>query len=81
MDNLNLKILKIDGKEELVVLTLADYRTLREALEDAEDVLAMRAARKHDAGKPELTSSQLKTRLKQRKKAPVKKKVTRRRAG
>lgn len=61
--NLNPRILKIDGGDELVVMTMTDYRRLREAVEDAKDVLTMRAARKADRGKPTYTIDEVRARF------------------
>lgn len=61
--DLNPRILKIEGKDELVVMTMADYLRLREAAEDAQDVRAMRAARKADWGKPTYSLDEVRSRL------------------
>ncbi|MBL8745081.1 MAG: hypothetical protein JNK58_01855 [Phycisphaerae bacterium] len=81
--DLNPKILKIEGKDELVVMTMVDYLRLREAAEDAQDVRAMRAARKSDRGKPDYSLDEARARLGLAKKKPTKKqpRVTRRKPG
>ena len=61
--DLNPKILTIEGKEELVVMTMADYRKLREAAEDLQDIMAMRTARKANRGKPTYTVQQVRDQL------------------
>lgn len=80
--DLNPRILKIDGDEALVVMTMADYRRLREVLEDAEDVLALRAARRADRGKRDYSIEEVRERLGlNKRRGAARKRPVRRKAG
>lgn len=50
MLKLHPQILKKNGRSEFVVLSYSEYQAIRQALEDAGDVLALRAARSADDG-------------------------------
>lgn len=52
MIDLHPAILKRDGKEQFVVLPYEEYVALRDLIEDAEDVLALRKAKQEDRGEP-----------------------------
>ncbi len=58
------RILKKNGRNEFVVLPYEEYRALAERLADAEDLLALRRARRADKpGRAGLPLDELKTRL------------------
>ena len=52
MIELHPAILKRDGKEQFAVLPYEEYIALRDLIEDAEDVLALRKAKQEDTGEP-----------------------------
>jgi hypothetical protein len=49
-----------NGHREFVVLTMEDFAKVTEALEDAEDLRILRAARADNAGKPTHTLAEVK---------------------
>ncbi|HYO08222.1 MAG TPA: hypothetical protein VER17_04565 [Tepidisphaeraceae bacterium] len=49
------QIIRKDGKEQFVVLPYEEFLAIQERLEDAEDVLALRAAKQADTGEPSLS--------------------------
>jgi hypothetical protein len=51
------------SKEAFVVLPLAEYERLREALEDAQDLIALDEARRENAGQPGIPFAEVKRRL------------------
>jgi len=64
MLRLHPKVLKKNGRSEFVVLPYEEYRALEERLADADDLLALRRARKaDDRRRPGLTLKDLKSRL------------------
>lgn len=63
--------LRKTGQDQFVVLTSEQYRELQERLQDAEDVLALRAAKARDVRAPTLTLAQVKSRLAARKRRSV----------
>ena len=52
MIDLHPEVLKRDGKEQFVVLPFEEFVALRDLIEDAEDVLALRQAKEEDDGQP-----------------------------
>lgn len=63
MLNLHPNVLKKDGKPEFVVLSYDEYSTIKEYVEDMEDLLDLRKAKKGDVGKPSLSLSDVKKNL------------------
>ena len=64
MLKLHPKMLKKDGRNEFVVLPYEEFQALQERLLDAEDLLALRRARRADnSGKKGLTLENLTKRL------------------
>ena len=58
------QVIRKAGRNEFVVLPYAEYEAMRQRLEDAEDLLELRKARRQDdPAKPGLTLEQLKVRL------------------
>ena len=55
-----------NGRREFVVLTVEQYEKLTEAVEDAQDLKALRTARTRNAGKPTYTLAQVKQDLARR---------------
>jgi len=51
------------SKEAFVVLPLAEYERLCEALEDAQDLIALDEARRENAGQPGIPFEEVKRRL------------------
>jgi PHD/YefM family antitoxin component YafN of YafNO toxin-antitoxin module len=66
MLNLKPEYLSKNGRREFVVLTVEQYKMLTEALEDAQDLKDLRAARARNAGKPTITLEQMKQELARR---------------
>ena len=62
------KILKQGGKPVFVVLPYAEYKRMREAIEDLYDSLLIAKAKDEDRGKPLYTLEQVKARIAARKK-------------
>jgi hypothetical protein len=52
MIELHPEVLKRDGKEQFVVLPYEEFVALRDLIEDAEDLLALRYAKQQDTGEP-----------------------------
>ena len=52
MIDLHPEILKRDGKEQFAILPYEEFVALRESIEDAQDLLALRKAREEDTGEP-----------------------------
>ena len=52
MIDLHPEILRRDGKEQFVILPYEEYVALRDLIEDAEDVLALRKAKQDDSAEP-----------------------------
>lgn len=58
------QVIRKAGRNEFVVLPYKEYEAMRKRLEDAEDLLELRKAkREDDPAKPGLTLEQLKVRL------------------
>jgi len=57
------EILTKNGRKEFVVLTYEEYESVREYLEDAQDVLTLRAAKAKDADAPTIPLAEAKRRL------------------
>lgn len=70
------QVWRVGEREELVVMRLADYKKLQQALEDAEDVRDLRAARKSNKGTRRYTIDEARAELglakTSRRKAPKK---------
>jgi PHD/YefM family antitoxin component YafN of YafNO toxin-antitoxin module len=52
MPKMNYDILTRNGKEQFVVIPLADYKALVESAEDEADHRTIQASKKRNAGKP-----------------------------
>jgi len=52
MITLHPEFLTKDGKKEFVVLTYEEFVAIQELIEDAEDVLDLRAAKQEEKSKP-----------------------------
>ena len=52
MITLHPEFLTKDGKKEFVVLTYQEFVAIQELIEDAEDVLDLRAAKQEEKSKP-----------------------------
>lgn len=52
MLELHPEILEKNGKKEFVILPYEEFLAIQEALEDAEDLRDLRAAKQEDADKP-----------------------------
>ena len=52
-----------EGREEFVILPFEEFQALREFLEDAEDLMDLRAAKEKEAGAPTVSLSQAKKEL------------------
>ena len=63
MRKLKPEFLKKNGKTEFVVLTREDYESFTQMIEDAQDVLLIRAARKRNGSSDGISLNELKTRL------------------
>jgi len=63
MRKLKPEFLKKNGKTEFVVLTREDYESFTQMIEDAQDVLLIRAARKRNGNSDGISLNELKTRL------------------
>lgn len=59
MQALHPKFLEKDGKPEFVVLPYEEYLALQEFLEDAEDLLDLRAAKSQDEGNPSIAHEEV----------------------
>lgn len=57
------ELVKKKGKVEFVVLPYKEFLAIQERLEDAEDLLELRRAKKKDAGKPSVTLADVKKRF------------------
>jgi PHD/YefM family antitoxin component YafN of YafNO toxin-antitoxin module len=62
------------GRREFVVLTVEDFERMKEAIEDAEDLRTLRAAKRRNAKAPYYTVNEVQSRLRGRNSA--KKKLT-----
>ncbi|MBI4828429.1 MAG: type II toxin-antitoxin system Phd/YefM family antitoxin [Nitrospinae bacterium] len=62
MIELHPEILEKNGKKEFVILTYEEFLAIQEALEDAEDLRDLRAAKQEDAGKPGMSIEKVKER-------------------
>ena len=51
------------GKKEFAVLPYEEFIALQEELEQAEDILALREARKENEGAPGISTEEIKQRL------------------
>jgi PHD/YefM family antitoxin component YafN of YafNO toxin-antitoxin module len=60
MIELHPEILKQNGKDEFVVLPYEEFAALRELLNDYEDLLDLRAAKKEEQEEPSIPLSELK---------------------
>ncbi|MDD2714724.1 MAG: type II toxin-antitoxin system Phd/YefM family antitoxin [Candidatus Wallbacteria bacterium] len=72
MIKLHPEFLKKNGKAEFVVFPYDEYAIIQELLEDVEDLMDLREAKKKEAGKSALTLNEVKSKLKTAK--PVSKK-------
>jgi hypothetical protein len=52
MIELHPEILEKDGKKQFVILTYEEFTAIEEALADAEDLAALRIAKKEELGAP-----------------------------
>ena len=52
MIELHPEILEKDGKKQFVILTYEEFTAIEEALADAEDLVALRIAKKEELGAP-----------------------------
>ena len=63
MIELHPEILKKNGKDEFVVLPYEEFTALKDLLDDYEDLLDLRAAKKQQEDDPSISLSQLKREL------------------
>lgn len=63
MIQLHPEILKKNGKNEFVVLPYAEFTALRELLDDYEDLLDLRAAKKLEHAEPSVPLTEVKNEL------------------
>lgn len=64
MIKLHPQILKKNGQEEFVIISFKEFQAIQEALEDADDLMALREAREKDDPKvPGYTLEQVKLEL------------------
>ena len=63
MIQLHPEILKKNGKNEFVVLPYEEFVALQALLEDIEDLLELRAAKKHHGGQPALSLEEVRKRF------------------
>ena len=59
MIDLHPEVLKRDGKEQFVVLPFEEFVALRDFIEDAEDVLALRQAKAQDDDEPSVSLDEM----------------------
>ena len=57
------EILSKHGKKEFVVLPYEEFLALQELLDDVEDLLELRAAKREDEGKPRISLAEAKKEL------------------
>ena len=57
------QIIRKDGKEEFVVLPYQEFLALQERLEDAEDLLELRKAKKADTDEPSIPLEEVERRF------------------
>ena len=57
------EFLEKNGKKEFVVLTYEEFTALQEVLEDAQDLLTLRAAKAAEGDSPTLSLDELKAEL------------------
>lgn len=62
MIELHPEILEKNGKKEFVILTYEEFVAVQEALEDADDLRDLRAAKLEDAGKAGVNVDEVKKR-------------------
>ena len=60
MITLHPEFLTKDGKKEFVVLTYEEFVAIQELIEDAEDVLDLRAAKQEEKSKPSVSLEDVK---------------------
>jgi len=64
MIKLHPQIIKKNGQGQFVILSFKEFQTIQEALEDADDLLALREAReKDDPSKPGYTLEEVRMEL------------------
>jgi len=63
MMNIHPNYLKKDGRVEFVVLSVEEFQSLRDHLEDMEDLLDLRNAKAEEGDAPTVTLDELKERL------------------
>ena len=63
MIELHPEVLKKNGKNEFVVLPYEEYTALQELIEDYEDLLDLRAAKKEDGSKRSIPFAEVKAEL------------------
>lgn len=63
MIELHPEVLRRDGKEQFVVLPYEEFVALRELIEDAQDLLALRKAKEEDTGEPGVSPDEMMRRL------------------
>ncbi len=63
MLKLHPEILKKNGKKEFVVLPYEEFLKIQEALEDADDLRALRDAKRRDPGGPGIPLAEVRRRL------------------
>ena len=63
MITLHPEFLSKEGKKEFVVLPYEEFMALQELLEDAEDVLDLRAAKQEEKDKPSISIEDVKKEL------------------
>jgi hypothetical protein len=74
------QILKKKGRGEFVILSYEEFRAIQELLEDADDLVALRQARKEDdPSVPGYTLEQVRMRLGLGRRAKTRRKAARRR--
>ena len=59
MIELHPEVLHRDGKEQFVVLPYEEFVALRDLIEDAEDLLALRKAKEEDTGEASVSLDEM----------------------
>ncbi len=63
MIELHPEVLRKNGKNEFVVLPYEEYTALQELIEDYEDLLDLRAAKREEGSKPSIPFAEVKAEL------------------
>lgn len=71
MVNLNVQIIKKDGKKEYAVLPYDEYLKIQEELQDYEDLRSLREAKEAEKDAPTIGMDELKEKIKMRTKRSI----------